>query len=531
MTLLYRAIWQDDRERLGADAEQVFKAWVRDEELDLVVPDEGSVEAPGPVGAAEVIVRRAYAPGIEAVQFELSVDRHDGTERWTTRLTAISGPVGDRWLWVDLERSAGAGSTRPPLAAPRLVGDLLASGLDARVDQVRIRASWIGVAAGGLTPVGLVGLIRNQRRSLPLVVFAEGPDGFTPTVRRAQGVAEQVAAAVQVVVVPASELDEFNAVIGDGLAVGPGAVRVFLPNAGPGGLRPDRHRALTAEQSSGDQLRTAHLLSSILSPTITARRPPPIYDRVRRELRLGRSRSDAELLAFAESEIERLARERDELKDELRMVESDLLETQVDLEESTVDASHLQNQLQAVRIRVAGRTKDAAVLDLALEARSMSEALALGRSLLSHVAIPAGVERDIEELDRHLNSVSWGELTWRGLRALHCYAEGGFDGNFKAWCQNGGHAFAWTANDKKLALRESETVETNRKLAAQRRFPVDPAVDESGSVVMWSHLKIAEGGGPMAPRVYFFDDTRGSTAKVHIGFVGPHRYTENTRTN
>lgn len=69
------------------------------------------------------------------------------------------------------------------------------------------------------------------------------------------------------------------------------------------------------------------------------------------------------------------------------------------------------------------------------------------------------------------------------------------------------------------------------KFRDQRHLPVDIRVDESGRIHMWSHLKIAEGGGPLAPRVYFYDDTRGATGKVHIGYVGPHRHMENTRTN
>jgi hypothetical protein len=80
-------------------------------------------------------------------------------------------------------------------------------------------------------------------------------------------------------------------------------------------------------------------------------------------------------------------------------------------------------------------------------------------------------------------------------------------------------------------MTESETVQQTKRLREQRRFPVDTRGDPSGSVIMWSHLKIAEGGGPLAPRIYFHDDTRGETGKVHIGFVGPHRHTENTRTN
>lgn len=48
---------------------------------------------------------------------------------------------------------------------------------------------------------------------------------------------------------------------------------------------------------------------------------------------------------------------------------------------------------------------------------------------------------------------------------------------------------------------------------------------------MLAHLKISEGGGNLAPRVYFHDDTSGSTGKVHIGLVGPHYLVPNKSTN
>lgn len=47
---------------------------------------------------------------------------------------------------------------------------------------------------------------------------------------------------------------------------------------------------------------------------------------------------------------------------------------------------------------------------------------------------------------------------------------------------------------------------------------------------MLSHLKIAEGGGDLAPRIYFYDDTGGPTGKVHVGFVGPHYLMPNTKS-
>lgn len=226
-----------------------------------------------------------------------------------------------------------------------------------------------------------------------------------------------------------------------------------------------------------------------------------------------------------------MSKERNELRDDLERLEEELLDTQADLEESELEVARLRNQLRALVVGDANTGDAQQVNDLSCEAGSLSEALALARDRLSKVVIPAGVERDVDDIDNHVNSRSWGDAVWRGLRALHCYAEADFDGNFKQWCEVSGHAWGWSASDKKLALRESETVENNRRFTEQRRFPVDEAVDPSGSVVMWSHLKIAQGGGPLAPRVYFYDDTRGPTGKIHIGFVGPHKYTENTRTN
>lgn len=527
MSLLYRAVWRDDRDKLCDSALESFQTWMQHKDLDLRLPDEGHVERTANGTALEVVVRRALSGAVEAVQMELAEDRERHRERWTTRLTVLDGGEQDRWLWVDLEWVADDASRRPPLAAPKLVRDLIESGDDARVDQVRLTT-----IAHNIAPAGLAGLIRNEQRTIPLVVFSVDPArGLTPTLRRANETAQRLAGAVQVMVLPAEQTDEFKARVEDGLGVWGGAARVYLPNSGPSGLRPERHRYISSDQLGDDPRRPASILSTMLAAVVTARRPPAIYDAVRRELRLGRDRSDAELLAYAESEIDRLTAERDELKDRLAITEEELLDTQADLESAVEEATRLQNQLQVMLIGQQDATAAGGTVDLAVEARDMSEALRLARERLHNLCIPAGIERDIEILDTQPNSVSWGDLTWRGLRALHLYADEQYDGNFKSWCEHSGHLWAWSASEKKLALRESESVESNRRFAEQRRFPVDTQVDPTGTVIMWSHLKIAEGGGRLAPRVYFHDDTRGVTGKVHIGFVGPHHYTENTKTN
>lgn len=95
------------------------------------------------------------------------------------------------------------------------------------------------------------------------------------------------------------------------------------------------------------------------------------------------------------------------------------------------------------------------------------------------------------------------------------------------WCERGG---GWPATTKRLALRESATVEANPKLRNARMLPVAVEVAASGRVYMGAHLKISEGGGARAPRVYFLDDTGGVTGRVHVGLVGPHSLVPNTKT-
>lgn len=539
MTLLYRGIWQDDRENLLPHALLEFHSWLDSKHIEVRLPDEGVVESDYEYGRAEIAVRRALSHSVDAVQFELAEERPGSGERWTTRLTALVRACADatgtdghergaeQWLWVDLERVADDTSVRPHLAAPRLVRALLDNGSDPRVDQVRLFTD-----AHKIPAKPLAGLIRNTERTLPLIVFSENPQrGFTATMRTASGVAQRFAGAAQVMILPAPQSEEFTEVIGEELSVWNGAARVYLPNAGPTGLRPDRHRYVTAVRLGGEVDRATRALASALSATVTARRPPRCYEEVRRELRLGRSRSDAERLEAAETEITRLRDERDGLKSELERMEDDLFDTQADLDEAVTQGLRAQNSLQVMLV---GHKDDVAAqgtADLACEPEDMSEAVALARERLGAVVVPDGIERDLEDLDTHVNSVSWGRLTWNGLRALHVYAEDGFDGDFRLWCERSGHHWAWPASQKKLAMRESESVQSNARLAAQRCLPVDPRVDPEGRIYMWSHLKIAEGGGPLAPRVYFHDDTHGATGKVHVGFVGPHRYMENTKTN
>lgn len=150
-----------------------------------------------------------------------------------------------------------------------------------------------------------------------------------------------------------------------------------------------------------------------------------------------------------------------------------------------------------------------------------------GPNLLIH----EDAARGLQDLDAAPQGSSWGRKIDRGLTALDAYGaavDDGFRGDFWQWCLRSGHADAWPATPKKLAMRESDTVMNNSRLCASRMLPVRRDVAASGMALMQPHLKIAEGGGDLAPRVYFMLDTR--TSLVHVGYIGPHKHMRNTRS-
>ncbi|MFD2420996.1 hypothetical protein [Amycolatopsis pigmentata] len=153
-------------------------------------------------------------------------------------------------------------------------------------------------------------------------------------------------------------------------------------------------------------------------------------------------------------------------------------------------------------------------------------------NLGDYLSVPESAPQELDGIDAAAKAFAWGNTTWRGLRALAEYAKArrsGFNGNFWTWCENGG-ALVWSPSTKKLAMTESEPVLNNGKLRKRREFAVSTEVDPSGVILMTAHLKISEGGGDLAPRVYFHDDTGGKTGRVHVGFVGPHYLVPNTKS-
>ncbi|HEX6339615.1 hypothetical protein [Umezawaea sp.] len=272
--------------------------------------------------------------------------------------------------------------------------------------------------------------------------------------------------------------------------------------------RDDRRRSPEPERRQVEFSQTPPADPVVLDP-VEPREPPEIE----------------ELLVMADVELA----EKQEQLDELDRRYREAVRDQRRLEEEN---SRLRGRLTTVYRGLVPEEVTPA-RDLPVTAESPSHAAELARlHLADHLSLPVEACVQLDKIDNVPGSRTWGENAWRGFLALHAYGEAlaaqENPGNFRAWCENSHHPHVWPPNAKKLAMSESKTVGRSGRMSAKRMFPVDRAYDPSGAVFMEAHLKIGVGRGTLLPRVYFVAD-RG-TAKVYVGYFGPHRNVPNTLT-
>ncbi len=165
---------------------------------------------------------------------------------------------------------------------------------------------------------------------------------------------------------------------------------------------------------------------------------------------------------------------------------------------------------------------------------NVSEAISRARENEMRVEIPDEAVRDIERLDTGIHARGDAREVWRGLLALHWYAkdqqkEGQYK-DFAHWCKRSRHAYSWSAHPQKLAMNESKSVKRDPQLRSARECPISSEIEPSGIKLMYPHLKIST-QTQHAPRLYFYDDTLGTTGKIHVGFIGPHDLMPNSTTD
>ena len=533
MSLIYRAVWQDDRAGLVDLTTRTFIDWAQDKHgSGLVFEPEPSTS-----GQISTSMRNIEVEEVSAVEISLTENLKD--ERWMTRQRVMSSEDGGQWIWVDVERVADQNFRLPSIAAPRLVRTHLESGTkdggNPRVGPVAIsNVPWVTFAGGKSSSrlkVGrLIQLIQDSHRSIPIVVFSHDQD-LAPrdTVERAKVTQEMIAGLAQVVVLTPPAQAAFHQHFGDALSVWDGAARVYLP----GSLEPKRHRYYRRYIVDQHPREVGRRIALSLSPFSAARRAPSIYERVRVQLRgVGRD-SSADLISVAELEIEERNRQIEDLNRELEERDILLLNKDIDIEEMDKELSEQRRMTHYWRqLAQQGSDSDWETTAIPDDVSSLRDAARLCQELLPLVSLPDEAIRDLELLEAAPEAQAWARSSWRAFRALAAYAAEteSRSGGFWQWCEHSHNPDKWPASSKKLSMTESEQVQNNKSQRAARELTVDPAVHPSGKIEMFAHLKIAEGGGTNIPRIYFHDDTKGETGKVHVGFFGPHSYMENTKT-
>lgn len=529
MSLIYRAIWEDDPDGIHDRGRASFTWWVTKHHPAI---DDFTDGLDVTIGGVTATIRMGAGDQGSIQRCTLHVD--DGVERFTTTLTTMApltaaptvatpntpAPTpGPGSVWVERERVSHRAFASFQVQAPALSTHLIANGVRPQRGPVALSVTHRPLHAEDVP--AFTKLLGDPRRDVPIVVIAASPSLDAIALREpAKRTAQMLAGSAAVVLIGPAGRVNLAEILGRDLAVEPGGVRLYLPGVSPSEPNPSRHRAIAPTRVAQDPMAVAQLTVQMLAPATTARRAPADYPGLRRLL-------DTDVEAMA-ADHARLTSRVDDLEHRLAVAEDHNLELLADLEDAESRVNLLQGALARTITTGTGFARDEP--DTAPpDVDGLRAAARAARRHLTGIVLPDEACRDLDELDQLIEAGAWGRTSWRGLLALDAFAlDRDFQPGFWEWCRASRSPFGWPATQKKLAMSESETVMSNSVLKAKRILPIDVAVDPTGRIEMQSHLKIAEGGNHQIPRIYFYDDRHGPTHKVHIGFFGPHRHMPNT---
>lgn len=525
MSILYRAVWNDGSGTANVDELlRCAAAWAQETSEPAPL-----VEGQGEISISQGRHRRIDYRRISDDAFELTASDHkpDDATVWTTVIRVVADGAGIHTL-VENHMESDDFTLRVSVGRPKVVHELLELASKPVLGTSALLTAPQAIPAPGIDI--LTDLLTAPGRTLPVIVCSE-PDGnhAGTWLTWANRIASRCEGVAVVVTLDNEAVTAFKEVLGD-LAVWGGGIRVYAPVP----VTPDadgwRHRYyLHTRLEEANQATIDRIVYSVAQMS-ARRRVPDVFAVFAEQAGLPADALDG-MIPAAELEA---AREQWEFDRDLALADHSELEKE--LAKATGHLARLKEALIAQGLGdILWGTQHEVEASIPDEVQDTSEAVLAAQTYLSQwLAVPDTAPQELDDIDTAPNSFAWGNTTWRGLRALAAYAEdraNGWDkGGFWEWCAEG-PLLGWPATTKKLSMSEGETVQNSDKLSRTRIFNVDPTVDSSGVITMLAHLKISEGGGNLAPRVYFHDDTSGPTRKVHVGLVGPHYLVPNKSTN
>ncbi|MEU1756774.1 hypothetical protein ABZ436_29530 [Micromonospora matsumotoense] len=521
MSLLYRCLWTDasqsDRNGSVDLARDCFSRWATEDPATRRLLDGETV-----VGAKRIELRSMNSDGFygfEGIVRETELSLGFLSTTWTVSARVLASSE-KTMVWVDLDMETDQPARRVKIGRPGFVAEMLKLQGNPCLGVSNIVPRRMEITEQEI-PL-LVELLRSSERTLPFIIFS-ATQGDLDEVRQleiANRTATRSTGVATVLTLDEAATNAFKQLLGP-LAVWGGAARIYTPSALDTDADGWRHRYIVASKLRLHEGSAIDSLVYAASQLSTRRRVPDEFRVFTAGTRSGINSLELELREEQwQFELDLAYEERGEVEQELARANGHLERIRRELQ---------QRDLIDLFFGTAQDLSDGA--DPPETTQSVSDAVAAAQLYLGeHLSVPSTAPRELEGIDSAPNAYAWGNTAWRGLRALAAYARaksGGFSGNFWTWCERGDPR-AWPASKKKLAMQESETVK-NGKYASFRLFDIDPEVNGSNKVFMESHLKISEGGGDLAPRIYFYDDCDGHTKRVHVGFVGPHYLVPNTK--
>jgi hypothetical protein len=455
-----------------------------------------------------------------AVQINL-VEEHEGT--WITSITAIWTP-DENVLWADVLTELPHNQVGI-VNAPRVIRNLLLGGGEPQIGRDSIEVQPREVDDQNALDELMDGL-SDEGRSIPYLLMRVGKGTERKlSIQRATRASETLAGLAQVFAVDEKSIKYLNGVLSQAHQLEEVGARLMMPGA----LNSPWDERLTHFISSVDLDDNQKTLGRMMLRRIgmTSQWPtvPVTWAMLKREC----DQKRVELLQEAKSrgasidtgaivrplDSNENAAEIQRLRDQIDYLQEEVLVAAIAAEEEAAKAENFLNAL------VGRLTSGDPPIHLRMKRQNVLGTIAEARLHVQHVVIPVSAENSIEVLDGSASSETWAGDISQLFAAMEAYAiavaRRTFNGDFLKWCDDGGGYFA-----NKIAMKESEPTMKDPKLKLTRVFPVSTELDVTGMKVMVAHAKIQMRGGGQIPRVYFYDDTKGATKKMHIGFIGPH---------
>ena len=512
MELVHRVLWNNENQNFE-EIQSLFKEWVNSESVELEVRSNS----------------------------QLNVQQLTHTIKNRHRTILRSVETDEKQItWIDIESEDALSVNSSILEARALIKSLFRSSFNSDEKPSRGGSNFHSKLPNPRNFQHFANLIFNSDRQLTIICVAEDTLEGSVWLQWASDLVKDYFGVALVVFLDfnSGSFRSFNRLVGAGLALQPGEVRVFPP------ADPDFRTIIAPDPISASDIRShkyvfldQQILRSIQPYLVSQALPEECMSSLdllqeidsvkvkpgQRDLELDELRNE---LRSREQSIESLRTQNKSSKLAIQKLKNEKRDLTVENSDLNEDIRRLQIELEKIKDRYVefamDSTAEVFIATQISEIRSIHDAIENGRKL-PHVEIPQNVSEYLQDLESANSARTWAMDMYRAFLSLEAYARSSVDADYQQWCKESASDWVWYANQ--IAMHESQVVKNETKFRQQRVLPVSTEVSSSGTIFMEAHLKFR---GKLQPRIYFYDDTKGRSGKVHIGGIDPHHRWQNT---